>query len=94
MSDVAVVECWKITDCDRSDKCQVKEYEGMSCWDVASAKEEYKGILSVCEDCLVYITIAKNKTSTLTDEEIDNIWKRKGKCTLIPTCEECEDEVS
>lgn len=92
--DVAVVECWKITDCDRSHKCLIKEYEGMSCWEVASAKDEYKGILSVCEDCLVYITVSKNKNTNLTDEEIDQIWKLKGKCSMIPMCEDCEEDVA
>jgi hypothetical protein len=92
--DAAVVECWKITDCDRVDRCLVSKYEGKACWEVASLREEYQGILPVCEDCLVHITISKNKKSNLTDEEIDHIWKVKGKCTLIPKCEDCEEEVA
>jgi len=92
--DVAVVECWKITDCERVDRCLVSKYEGKACWEVASLKDEYQGILPVCEDCLVYITISKNKTSNLTDEEIDHIWKVKGKCILIPKCEDCKEEVA
>lgn len=87
--DVAVVECWKITDCDRADNCLVKEYDGKPCWDVASLKEEFQGTLPVCEDCLVYITVSKNKTSNLSTEEINSIWKVKGKCPLIPKCEDC-----
>ena len=56
MSDVAVVECWKITDCDWADRCLVKKYEGKSCWTVASLRDGFEGVNPVCEDCLVYIT--------------------------------------
>lgn len=94
MSDVAIVECWKITDCNRADKCLVSEYDGMPCWDVASYRQEFTGILPVCEDCLVYITVSKNKSSSLSEKEIDHIWKTKGKCTMIPKCEDCKEEVS
>ena len=94
MTDEAKVECWKITDCKRADGCLVKQYEGMFCWEVASLREDYEGTLPVCEDCLVYITVSKNKPASLTDEDIDNIWKQKGKCTLIPVCEDCEEEVA
>lgn len=90
MSDLAVVECWKITDCQRSDNCLVTQCNGKACWEVARMQEDCDDVLSVCEDCLVYITVTRKNSSNLTDEEIDSIWKKKGKCALVPKCIDCD----
>jgi hypothetical protein len=94
MSNQAEIECWNITDCERADGCAVKEYDGMACWEVARIREDYQNILKVCEDCLVYITVSANKNTSLSEDEINNIWKQKGKCVLIPKCEKCEEEAA
>ncbi|MBC8316489.1 MAG: hypothetical protein H8E41_01190 [Desulfobulbaceae bacterium] len=92
MSDVAVVECWKLTDCQRADDCLVSQYSGMACWEVARIQQDCDDVLSACEDCLVYITVTRKNTGNLTEEEIQSIWEKKGKCELFPKCIDCDEE--
>jgi hypothetical protein len=77
------IPCWKITNCRRQDCC-LAEYAGdKQCWEVASEMDDYRSVMNVCSDCIVFI--AKQNTTLLSDTEIMGIMESKG-CILTQNC--------
>ena len=76
--------CWKITKCVNTDDCPARERGNIPCWELARELEDYRTILNVCEDCLVYIS--RHKNSILSEDEIQEIMEKKGVCILAEKC--------
>lgn len=76
--------CWKVTKCDNTDSCPARQQEEVPCWELAKKLEDYRTVLNVCQDCIVYLSNHKN--SILTEEEINAIMEKKGVCVLASKC--------
>lgn len=77
-------QCWKITGCNKKDQCPAGQQEGKECWEIAQERDDYRSVMKVCEDCLVYLS--KKKNSVLTPEEVARILVKKGVCVLDSAC--------
>lgn len=79
--------CWNIMQCEK-EECSARENGDKPCWVVASELEDYRAALNVCSDCLVFVSRQKN--TTLSKEEIEEILKKKGVCVLKEKCSKDE----
>ncbi|MDA3970324.1 MAG: hypothetical protein PF442_03135 [Desulfobulbaceae bacterium] len=77
-------QCWKITGCNKKDRCPAGQQEGKECWEIVQEMDDYRSSMKVCEDCLVYLS--KEKNSVLSKDEIVAILKQKGVCILASKC--------
>ena len=76
--------CWEITKCAKIEGCLARKHQEVPCWELARELEDYRTILNVCEDCIVYL--AHQKNSVLSEEEIRKIMEKKGLCALAAKC--------
>lgn len=77
------IPCWKITNC-RREECCLAEYAGdKQCWEVASDLDDYRSVMNVCSDCIVFIS--RQNSSVLSEQEIMGIMEKKG-CILTRGC--------
>ncbi len=76
--------CWKITKCFNTENCPARERENIPCWELARELDDYRTVLNVCEDCLVYLS--RHKNSVLSEAEIQDIMEKKGVCILKERC--------
>ncbi|MBU0481434.1 MAG: hypothetical protein KKG47_10050 [Proteobacteria bacterium] len=71
--------CWEITGCNKHEDCAVfrqSELTGLPCWEVVSSLDDYRNVLNVCGDCVVYVM--KQTSDILSAAQIDEIMARKG----------------
>ena len=76
--------CWEIIKCEQPDECPVRKQASTPCWEVASQMDDYRSVLNICKDCLVYVS--KQKDSVLTEDEIFSILQTKNDCVLVTRC--------
>lgn len=78
--------CWEITGCGERENCRAGRQEGVvrPCWELAGELDDYRNALNVCKDCIVYVS--KQRSSTLSDEEVRQILLRKVDCVLAGNC--------
>lgn len=76
--------CSKITNCGKKEQCPAGQVEDKACWEIASELGDYRSIMNVCQDCLVYLT--HQEDSILSEEEINHIMEKKGVCVLVEKC--------
>ncbi|MEN8140788.1 MAG: hypothetical protein ABFR97_06135 [Thermodesulfobacteriota bacterium] len=77
--------CAKITNCQRQDQCPAGRDSSKACWEIASELQDYRSVMNVCQDCLVYIS-HHQEDSNLTQAEIEEIMAKKGVCVLEKKC--------
>ena len=83
-SDSDCLTCWKITNCQKTSFCPAGQHPDIPCWEIASQLNDYRSRLNVCEDCLVYLAMQDNPV--LLHDEIQEILKKRGTCTLETIC--------
>ena len=76
--------CWKIMNCKDPEGCPVAQEADIPCWEVASKLNDYRSVLNVCKDCIVYVS--RQKQSLLSEEEIRKITESKQDCVLLQRC--------
>ncbi len=76
--------CWEITKCTKIKGCIARNRPEVPCWELARELDDYRTILNVCEDCIVYLSHQKN--SVLSEKEIREIMEKKGLCVLAAKC--------
>lgn len=86
MDNSQILRCWDITRCQSRHTCPAGQYDEKPCWEVARERMEYQSTLGVCEDCFVYIALYDKTNSSLSEEEINHIWKQKGLCKAVSGC--------
>jgi hypothetical protein len=47
--------CWEIMSCDEHKKCPAKIRPETPCWEIARENGDYRYILQICVDCVVYV---------------------------------------
>ena len=72
--------CWKIMNCDTTQKCPAKTHPETPCWEIAAKLNDYRLAMDICKDCVVYMLKAEN--SVLSRKEIESIMDRKTNCVL------------
>lgn len=72
--------CWKIMGCDPAQKCPAKSEPEKPCWEIAGALNDYRSVMNICTDCIVYMLKAEN--SVLDEQERKTILDHKTSCAL------------
>jgi hypothetical protein len=72
--------CWKIMNCDASQKCPAKIHPETPCWEIASRLNDYRTAMDICHDCVVYML--KSDNSDLSRQEIQSIMDQRTSCAL------------
>ena len=72
--------CWKIMNCEASQECLAKKRPGTPCWEIATELNDYRHLLDICRDCVVYML--KTKNSILSKKEMKDIMTQKASCVL------------
>ena len=72
--------CWKIMGCNPEQECAAKNHPETPCWEIAGALNDYRKVMNICVDCVVYVL--KEENSVLNEREILNILERKTNCAL------------
>lgn len=67
-------------NCDTSQECLAKSRPETPCWEIASEQNDYRRVLEICRDCVVYML--KSEDSILTQQEIETIMTYKTSCAL------------
>ena len=60
MKTLTSMSCWEISHCKKKKTCPAFHHSHLNCWDIAREARSFQCILSVCDDCLVYLL--KNKS--------------------------------
>mgnify|MGYP005838584633 FL=1 len=76
--------CWLITGCRKQDTCHAGQQLDKECWQIVQEMDDFRSAMSVCEDCIVYVS--KAKKSVLSEAEIAEIMEKKGFCVLASKC--------
>lgn len=72
--------CWEIMNCNESKECPARANPEIPCWEIARAASDYRHVLQVCPDCIVYILKGENKR--LNNNEVQTIMLQKANCVL------------
>ena len=72
--------CWEIMQCEGTDDCPARKHPNQDCWEIASEMDDYRKAFNICKDCVVYMLKVEN--NVLSEQEMQNIMKRKGDCAL------------
>ena len=72
--------CWKIMNCDKSEKCPAKSRPETPCWEIAKESSDYRHNWDICTDCIVHML--RDDNPALTKKEIKLIMNRKENCVL------------
>lgn len=86
MENPQTLKCWDITQCQSKDHCPARDYKEKPCWEIAAERMDYQSAFGVCEDCFVYIALYDKTNSSLSEDEINQIWEQKGLCNKVSTC--------
>lgn len=78
--------CWEIMNCKDSDECLARFRQDTPCWEIAKEMCDYRHIMQICVDCIVYML--KGKNTVLSKNEIQSIMVQKANCVL--TRDECQ----
>lgn len=83
--------CWEITRCKSEDCCLSREQQNTSlpCWEIARGLDDYRSVLNVCKDCIVYVS--KQENSSLSEAELTQILHSKIDCVLVKGCPHYKD---
>jgi hypothetical protein len=87
MTSYAKMKCWEIMQCSESESCPARLYPDINCWEIAEILGASQSILSVCEDCLVYIVKANGQI--LTDGELEEIFEYRELSRLSRLIKNC-----
>ena len=66
--------------------CLARFRQDTPCWEIAKEKSDYRHIMQICVDCIVYML--KGKNTVLSKNEIQSIMVQKANCVL--TRDECQ----
>ena len=75
-------KCWEIMSCDNLD-CPARLEPETPCWEIAKRVEDYRSVLNICHDCIVYIL--KEKTYAIARKELFLIISQRGLLNNIVT---------
>jgi hypothetical protein len=73
-------------NCDTSRKCPARERPETPCWEIARENSDYRFILQICVDCIVYVLKGDNKALSRNDIKAIMIQKANGVLTSEDCC--------